>query len=125
MDDELSDEDIGVFVNAYDQAVIIAFKGTSSLRDWASNLRRIVPGDEESRRRFSERSTSRKVRDKYLLYRSILTGHSRGGGMADFVGRKLGLPSSSFNPATWGKVLKDEEPALRSVLSARPIWCPC
>ena len=61
VDDELSDEDIGVFVNAHEQAVIIAFKGTSSLRDWASNLRRIVPGDEEGSATFRRAvATSRR-----------------------------------------------------------------
>lgn len=35
--------------------------------------------------------------------------------MADFVGRKLGLPAVTFNPATWGKVLHEQEPARLSV----------
>ena len=37
--------------------------------------------------------------------------------MADFAGRRLGLPSTTFNPATWGKVLKPQEPAVESVTS--------
>ena len=35
--------------------------------------------------------------------------------MADFVGRKLGLPSLSFNPATWGRAFQPQEPAAMSV----------
>ena len=67
-------------------------------------------------------ATARRARDKYLLYQSVLlTGHSRGGAMADFVGRKLGLPCATFNPATWGKVLRGaEEPAARSVTAKTP-----
>ena len=117
VDEEFVDEDIAVFVNRHEQAVIIAFKGTSSLSDWASNMRRIIPGDEEKSATFQRAvQVSKRVRDKYILFNSIrLTGHSRGGSMADFVGRKLGLPSSSFNPASWGKVLRSEEPAASSV----------
>ena len=119
VDDELSCETVGVFVNRHEQSVIVAFRGTASLGDWASNLRRIVPGDEAGSRAFQNGlATARRARDKYLLYRSfLLTGHSRGGAMADFVGRKLGLPAVTFNPATWGKVLHEQEPARLSVTS--------
>ena len=123
VDPELSSEAVGVFVNAHTQEVIVAFRGTATLGDWGSNLRRIVPGDEANSPSFKfGLEAARRARDKYLLYRSILlTGHSRGGAMADFVGRKLGLPSATFNPATWGKVIRgQEEPARRSVTSKTP-----
>ena len=117
VDDELSTETCGVFFNRHEQAVIVAYRGTLTFKDWGSNLRRIVPGDEERSPSFQAAvETARRARDKYLLYRSILlTGHSRGGAMADFAGRKLGLPSTTFNPATWGKVLREQEPARQSV----------
>lgn len=117
VDEELSSETVGVFVNRHEQSVMVAFRGTASLRDWASNLRRIVPGDEAGSSGFQEAlETARRARDKYLLFRSfLLTGHSRGGAMADFVGRKLSLPAVTFNPATWGKVLREQEPARLSV----------
>ena len=35
--------------------------------------------------------------------------------MADYAGRKLGLPALTFNPATWGKAFRAQEPARRSV----------
>ena len=118
VDDELSNEETGVFINPHEQAVIIAYRGTMTLADWGSNLRRILPGDLENSSAFRQGlATARAARDKYLLYKTfLLTGHSRGGAMADFVGRKLGLPAATFNPATWGKVLRGhEEPAARSV----------
>jgi hypothetical protein len=34
--------------------------------------------------------------------------------MADHVGRKLGLPSTQFNPAIWGKAFRQQEPAVSS-----------
>ena len=83
------------------------------MSDWASNLRNIVPGDEDNCEGFqTSLEVARAAQRKYLLYRTIrLTGHSRGGNMADLFGRKLGLPSIGINPATWGKAFKQQEPA--------------
>lgn len=123
VDDDLSTDEVGVFVNSHEQYVIVAYRGTMTLGDWGSNLRRIVPGDEEGAESFQRAlQLTRKARDKYLLYASILlTGHSRGGAIADFVGRKLGLPTTTFNPATWGKVLRQQEPAAQSNTVKTPI----
>jgi hypothetical protein len=117
VDADLSNDEVGVFVNAHEQAVIVAYRGSATARDWASNFRSILPGDEHNSLSFRRGlAVARAARDKYLLYQSILlTGHSRGGAMADWAGRKLGLPSATFNPATWGKVVRGrEEPATRS-----------
>ena len=35
--------------------------------------------------------------------------------MADLFGRKLGLRSIGINPATWGKMFKETEPAVESI----------
>jgi len=35
--------------------------------------------------------------------------------MADSFGRKLGLRSIQINPATWGKLLREQEPAVESI----------
>lgn len=35
--------------------------------------------------------------------------------MADFVGRRLGIPSIGLNPATWGRAFREQEPAVESV----------
>lgn len=54
---------------------------------------------------------ARRARRKYVLFHAIrLTGHSRGGSMADYIGRALGLPSLQINPGTWGKLLREEDP---------------
>ena len=53
---------------------------------------------------------ARAARRKYVLCRAIrLTGHSRGGSMADYVGRELGLPSLQINPGSWGKLFREEQ----------------
>ena len=55
---------------------------------------------------------ARRARRKYVLFHVIrLTGHSRGGSMADYVGRELGLPSLQINPGSWGKLFREEQAA--------------
>jgi len=117
VDERLSDATVAVFYNHHEQRVVVAFRGSASLADWSSNLRRIVPGDLENSPSFQRcLATARAVQAKYVLCTNILlTGHSRGGTVADFAGRKLGLPSTTFNPATWGKAFQEQEPARRSV----------
>lgn len=97
--------------------MVVAFRGTWSAADWASNLRSIIPGDEERCESFlASLDVARAAQRKYVLFSSIrLTGHSRGGNMADLFGRKLGLPSIGINPATWGKAFKEQEPAVSSI----------
>ena len=69
-----------------------------------------------SRARHRAASGARQAQHKYVLFNSIqLTGHSRGGNMADLFGRTLGLRSIAQNPATWGKVFKEQEPAVESI----------
>ncbi len=116
LDESLSTRDVAVFYNAHMQHVIVAFRGTLTLSDWISNLRHISIGDEGSSAAFrAAMETTRAAQLRYVFYRSILlTGHSRGGGMADYVGRKLGIPSLQLNPATWGKILRAEDPAVNS-----------
>ena len=113
----MSTDTIGVFVNSHQQSVVVAFRGSASLQDWASNLAVIVPGRIHRSRSFQGAlEVTRRVRDKYLLYESVLlTGHSRGGAIADFVGRKLGLPCATFNPATIGSAFQAHEPARLSI----------
>ena len=48
VDADLSEETIAVFFNWHDQRVVVAFRGSASFEDWASNFRRIIPGDLES-----------------------------------------------------------------------------
>jgi hypothetical protein len=117
VDTKLSTETVGVFTNWYTQAVWVAFRGSYSMSDWASNIRRVVPGDEERSPSFqASLAVARAAQRKYVLYKSLLlTGHSRGGNMADSFGRKLGLRSIGINPATWGKVFRSQEPAVESI----------
>ena len=43
-----------VLVNSHTQTVIVAFRGSYSVGDWASNIRRIVPGDEDKSQSFQD-----------------------------------------------------------------------
>ena len=76
-------------------------------------LPQVLPGDYANSRSFQASLTvARRARRKYVLFRAIrLTGHSRGGSMADYVGRELGLPSLQINPGSWGKLFREEQAA--------------
>ena len=64
---------------------------------------------------------ARRARRKYVLFKAIrLTGHSRGGSMADYIGRELGLPSLQINPGSWGKLFREEQVATALALALPP-----
>ncbi|KAL1529861.1 hypothetical protein AB1Y20_000792 [Prymnesium parvum] len=117
VDRQLSTETVCILFNWYTQSVWVAFRGTWSLEDWASNIVSIVPGVEMHDPRFQANlKVARAAQHKYVLFKSIrLTGHSRGGNMADLFGRTLGLRSISINPATWGKLFTEQEPPVESI----------
>ena len=116
VDRRLSTPIVAVLVNWYTQTVVIAFRGSVTLGDWASNVKTVIPGKEHQSRSFrSALDVARAAQRKYVLCRSIwLTGHSRGGSMADYIGRSLGMPSLQINPGSWGKLFFQEEPAVDS-----------
>jgi hypothetical protein len=74
----------------------------------------VLPGDYANSRSFqASLRVARRARRKYVLFNDIrLTGHSRGGSMADYVGRELGLPSLQINPGSWGKLFREEQVAM-------------
>ena len=173
VDRQLSTPTAAVFVNYHTQMVVVAFRGSVTLGDWASNAKtvlpplptlalatlrhprsrhplhprlkpltltsplppsplpspplhpnQVLPGDYANSRSFQASLTvARRARRKYVLFSAIrLTGHSRGGSMADYVGRELGLPSLQINPGSWGKLFREEQvaTALHPRLHPRP-----
>ena len=97
--------------------MVVAFRGSYSVSDWASNIKSVMPGDEERSTSFlANLETARAAQRKYSLYRSfVLTGHSRGGNMADLFGRKLGVRSIGIDPASWGKQFRAQEPPVEAI----------
>lgn len=73
---------------------------------------------QESSRTFRESlELARAAQFRYAFVRRLrLTGHSRGGTMADFCGRRLGLPSIQINPGMGVSSYRvDPFPAVSSV----------
>ncbi len=90
-----------IAVQGPDGQVVIAFGGTdlTSAKDWYANAVQFaggIPSQYEHALDFT-----RKIQAKYGDV--VLTGHSLGGGMANYAGGMTGLPGVGFNSATLGR----------------------
>ena len=47
VDVDLSTDNFAVFVNCHAQRVVLAFRGTVTMQDWASNMKSVLPGHED------------------------------------------------------------------------------
>ena len=94
---EPSDFRAAVFINDRTGAPLIAYKGTTSIPDWKTNINQGL-GRETfyyDQAQFIARQVAKSPAGKD----AHLTGHSLGGGMASAGSRASGLPATTFNPA--------------------------
>jgi hypothetical protein len=87
---------------------VLAFKGTSSYSDWATNVRYMVTGTSKQHRSAVE--LARQLRSLHLVI-----GHSLGGGLAASVSEHLGVRCATINaaPKSFGSTLYGSEPLYR------------
>ena len=105
-----------VLVSNHTQTVIVAFRGSYSVGDWASNIRRIVPGDEDKSQSFQD--AERVARAAQASTRSTARSGSpatRAAATWPTSSAAARLKSIQINPATWGKLFKHEDEAVESI----------
>lgn len=107
-----------------DGQYVLAFKGTtlSSVREWVDNAWEFVSG--RSGDYNAAIALAERVKEKVGPENLMLTGHSRGGGMASIAGAKTGVPTVTFNPAPVSnrRLAREEvtrEAAIRNVVAIR------
>lgn len=107
-DEQQSNNHTAVYHNPYTNQTEIAFRGTVDRSDLCTDAA-IVVGAERLTQRYQEsEQITKAAREKYSNSETVVTGHSLGGGIADHVGRQLGLPSKQFNPGKTG-AMKDNK----------------
>jgi len=90
--------DSKVFVK--DNNVVIAFRGTSNLKDVKDDIS-IVTGRENKNKRWKKaRKLVDKMNDKYEGYKIYITGHSLGSSLAEFSTRRSGNETVGFSRGT-------------------------
>lgn len=93
-----------VYVSTGESRVIIAFRGTDDINDWAHG--NLETNDEEGQYRIAE-ELFQSVTDEYEEARITTTGHSLGGGLAIYISLShSGVDAIVFDPSP--RVLKNK-----------------
>jgi hypothetical protein len=97
---ELSQANHTIFHNFNTGETVVAFRGTSNLKDVGTDARLVAGVERDSIRYKQSEHVLRNVMAKYGGKENLtLTGHSLGGGIAHTLGQKFGIESHTFNPA--------------------------
>ena len=120
LDTTLSDEHTSVFVSK-EGKVAIAYRGTQAGRDWATNAK-LALGLEESSKQIQEiEKTFEKITQKYPRENiEFISGHSKGGGQAIYMGNKHGIPTITQDPALTPKMIAKSNPNVHHVINRTP-----
>jgi len=98
MDDALSTVENSVFHDAVNGETVIAFRGTSSLKDVGTDIHILLSVEQQSKR-FKEAEELTETVMRKCGNNVKTTGHSLGGGLSQHVGNKYELENHNFNGA--------------------------
>lgn len=99
IDMELSSKEASVFVNRASSEVVVAYRGTSGIKDVGSDLMIITSTTGLSSRVRQSLKLMERVLRKYQGFTVKSTGHSLGGFLSRVVSNAFGLESHNFNAA--------------------------
>jgi len=99
IDFELSNEEVSTFVNRITQEVVVAYRGTSNIKDVGTDLMVLTSTERLSFRVRSSLKLMERVLRKYQGFKVVSTGHSLGSLLSRIVSNSFGLESHNYNPA--------------------------
>ena len=89
LDKEKSGKKIKVFLNPEEKKVITSFRGTNDKHDVATDLTAVVSGNKKNNKYFKTALKKQNMlSEAYPEYDKIITGHSLGGSVAEYVNKK-------------------------------------
>ena len=97
LDKRRSKADSKVFINEEDKIIVIAFRGTSNLKDVIDDISIITSREHKNKRWQKARKLVQKVNSKYYDYKVYVVGHSLGGSLAEFASRHTGNETVAFS----------------------------
>lgn len=119
LDKELSDNDTIVAVKEHKNRpndVIISYRGTQNLKDVSDWAETLIPAErfKQAQDKFDE------IKSKYPNENITTTGHSLGGGLAHYVGKKNNVKSYIFNASPSGIENVENTQNNKSILYRHP-----
>ena len=99
LDRELSNDEVSTFVNRITNEVVVAYRGTTNLKDVGTDLMVLTSTERLSFRVRSSLKLMEQVLRKYRGFKVVSTGHSLGSFLSRIVANSFGLESHNFNPA--------------------------
>ena len=99
LDRELSNDEVSTFVNRITNEVVVAYRGTTNLKDVGTDLMILSSTERLSFRVRSSLKLMEQVLRKYRGFKVVSTGHSIGSFLSRIVANTFGLESHNFNPA--------------------------
>jgi hypothetical protein len=98
LDTALTNEHGAVFHNKATGELHVAYRGTQTLYDWDTNFRMLVGKEEGGEQVKALEEQLEKIKAKYQKAPDLLTGHSKGGGQAIYMGEKHGINTNTQDP---------------------------
>ena len=95
---EWSKADSKVFIHSAKKLIVIAFRGTTNLKDVKDDISILLSTEHKNKRWQKARRLVEKVNDKYAdEYKVYVVGHSLGGNLAEFATRHAGNKTVGFS----------------------------
>lgn len=98
LDHSLSNEHQAVFHNPTTGDLRVAYRGTQAGRDWATNIRMAAGRTEDAQQVKELIKSMDAVIKKYGKKPDVISGHSKGGGQAIFMGERYGIETHTQDP---------------------------
>jgi hypothetical protein len=98
LDTELTNEHGAVFHNKATGELHMAYRGTQKGVDWDTNFRMLVGKEKGGKQVQALEEQLDKIKAKYEKVPDLLTGHSKGGGQAIYMGEKHGINTNTQDP---------------------------